>query len=183
MSIKFSRYLLLFSIAGLLLSVCNAGQGGVEQSQTEKTKQVKPLESSDIPSIIPSQTVTSNPTQTLTPVPTPNPYTTPDWFNDAVVYEVFMRSFRDSDGDFQIIEPESSGIGPWGFLRNSGEQTILALFNFGTEEQEVTLSDIRFSTGELLDLITGKSYPSPSQGENFHIELAPAEAVWLTFLK
>ncbi len=27
------------------------------------------------------------------------PYTTPDWFKEAVLYEIFVRSFRDSNGD------------------------------------------------------------------------------------
>lgn len=84
------------------------------------------------------------------------------------------------EGDFQIIELEAAGIGPWGYVRTSGDQIILVLINFGTEELEVTLSDFPFSSGELLDLITGKSSPVPSLGENFNIELVPAEVVWLT---
>ena len=27
------------------------------------------------------------------------PYTTPDWFKNAVLYEIFVRSYADSDGD------------------------------------------------------------------------------------
>jgi glycosidase len=48
------------------------------------------------------------PTPTATPIPTPAPTATPDpytgaegfpWWNDTVFYEIFVRSFRDSDGD------------------------------------------------------------------------------------
>jgi glycosidase len=50
----------------------------------------------------------ATPTQTATPIPTVEPTATPDpyagtegfpWWNDAVFYEIFVRSFRDSDGD------------------------------------------------------------------------------------
>ncbi|WP_322798329.1 alpha-amylase family glycosyl hydrolase [Thermoflexus sp.] len=43
------------------------------------------------------------PTETIRPAPTPTftlpPYTTPAWFRSAVLYEIFLRSFYDSDGD------------------------------------------------------------------------------------
>ena len=51
---------------------------------------------------------TSTPTPTATPAPTAVPTATPDpyigtdgfpWWNDTVFYELFVRSFRDSDGD------------------------------------------------------------------------------------
>ncbi|MCB2178494.1 hypothetical protein KQH61_03675 [bacterium] len=34
-----------------------------------------------------------------TPTPTPIAYQTPDWFNHAALYEIFVRSYADSDGD------------------------------------------------------------------------------------
>jgi glycosidase len=33
------------------------------------------------------------------PTPTPLPYQTPDWFDNAVLYSIFVRSYADSDGD------------------------------------------------------------------------------------
>ena len=51
---------------------------------------------------------TSTPAPTDTPIPTVEPTATPDpyagtdgyrWWNDTVFYEIFVRSFRDSDGD------------------------------------------------------------------------------------
>ncbi len=48
----------------------------------------------------PAQTAAAEPpTAEPAPKPTLLPYTTPAWFQDAVVYEVFVRSFADSDGD------------------------------------------------------------------------------------
>lgn len=52
--------------------------------------------------------IASTPAPTATPLPTVEPSVTPDpyagtdgfrWWNDAVFYEIFVRSFRDSDGD------------------------------------------------------------------------------------
>jgi glycosidase len=37
--------------------------------------------------------------QPVEPTPTPIPYQTPDWFDNAVLYSIFVRSFADSDGD------------------------------------------------------------------------------------
>jgi glycosidase len=40
------------------------------------------------------------PTATLAaPTPTTLPYTTPDWFKTSVLYQIFVRSFYDSNGD------------------------------------------------------------------------------------
>ena len=50
----------------------------------------------------------ATPTPTATPIPADNPTVPPDpnagdgefrWWNDTVFYEIFVRSFRDSDGD------------------------------------------------------------------------------------
>jgi alpha-amylase len=45
----------------------------------------------------------STETPTPTPIPSPTatllPYDTPGWFQNAVLYEIFVRSFADSDGD------------------------------------------------------------------------------------
>ena len=35
----------------------------------------------------------------VSPTPTPLPYQTPDWFDHAVLYSIFVRSYADSDGD------------------------------------------------------------------------------------
>ena len=48
----------------------------------------------------PAPTATPNPT--IAPTPTPDPYAGTNgfpWWNDTVFYEIFVRSFHDSDGD------------------------------------------------------------------------------------
>ena len=47
-------------------------------------------------------TPTATPAPTIAPTATPDPYIGTDgfpWWNDTVFYEIFVRSFRDSDGD------------------------------------------------------------------------------------
>ena len=110
-----------------------------------------------MPSIIPSQILSPNPTQTPTPDHTPIPYTTPDWFSDALVYEVFIRSFRDSDGD---------GIGDLN----------------GVTESLDYIQSLGANTVWLMPV-----FLSPSQHgyvfDDFQIEPAHAEVIWLTDLK
>jgi len=50
----------------------------------------------------PTPIPTATPVPTVEPTATPDPYTGTDgfrWWNDTVFYEIFVRSFRDSDGD------------------------------------------------------------------------------------
>lgn len=46
------------------------------------------------PTVVPA---TNTPVFTVTP--TSPPYETPDWFKEGVLYEIFVRSYADSDGD------------------------------------------------------------------------------------
>ena len=58
--------------------------------------------STEVNQLSSSQTETLPPTPMeviATQTPTPIPYTTPDWFSEAVIYEVFVRSFRDTNDD------------------------------------------------------------------------------------
>jgi hypothetical protein len=43
-----------------------------------------------------------------------------------------------NDGNFEIIDLESSGIGPWGFMRVLDGHKVLALYKFSSKEQEVS---------------------------------------------
>lgn len=85
-------------------------------------------------------------------------------------------------GEFEIVSFETSGVGPWGFLRSSDEQSILAVYNFGIEEQEIIFSEFPFHAEELTDLISGDKYPAPTPGEQYQLKLPPAAAIWLTAL-
>ena len=50
------------------------------------------------PTVIPTATETETPVPTITPT-TSTPQHNYPWWNDAVFYEIFVRSFYDSDGD------------------------------------------------------------------------------------
>lgn len=45
------------------------------------------------------QQPTPEPTMVPTPAATLIPYSPPDWFDDDILYEIYVRSFADSDGD------------------------------------------------------------------------------------
>ena len=86
--------LLGFSI--LLVSGCSS-----IPTQTPEPSITQPLPATASQTALPTQTQTPAPTatQTLTPTPTEPPYVVPEWFETAVIYEIFVRSFADSNGD------------------------------------------------------------------------------------
>lgn len=68
--------------------------------------QASPSPVATVPVIIPASPTVNLATETApapTAIPTPSatliPYTTPEWFNGDVLYEIYVRSFADSDGD------------------------------------------------------------------------------------
>lgn len=70
-------------VIGTLLAACTA-----------------PVTPPPAPTMAPSAAPTDAPESTQPPAtPTPIAYETPDWFTTAVVYQVFVRSFNDSNGD------------------------------------------------------------------------------------
>jgi glycosidase len=87
----------LFVLLIFVLAACNSGQ--VESGTAIET--VTPAGIVTITAyttlLIPTETPVSS--STPTQLPELIPYTTPDWFQDGVLYEIFVRSFRDSDGD------------------------------------------------------------------------------------
>jgi hypothetical protein len=84
------------------------------------------------------------------------------------------------EGDFEILELETSGIGPWGFVRRSGDESILVIINFSSEEQEVVIGEFPFQAEQLIDLITGQEYPAPTLGSSYSLTLAPESALYLS---
>jgi len=84
------------------------------------------------------------------------------------------------DGDFQVIEMETSGSGPWGFTRSAGDENIMALYNFASKDVAVTLPEFPFSADRLVDLISGEEFRPPTPGNAYVLNLAPASALLLT---
>jgi glycosidase len=84
------------------------------------------------------------------------------------------------EGDFEILELETSGIGPLGFVRRAGDEAILVIINFSSEDQEVVIGEFPIQAEQLIDLITGQPYPAPTLGGNYSLALAPASALYLS---
>ncbi len=85
-----------------------------------------------------------------------------------------------SSGDLEIVDLEVSGQGPWGFVRSTGDQAILAVYNFSLEEQTFTVQDFPFEATGLIDLLSGERYPPASAGEAYSLTLPPAGALLLS---
>ena len=84
------------------------------------------------------------------------------------------------EGDFDILEMETSGIGPWGIVRRADDEAILVIVNFSSDEQEVVIGEFPFQADQLNDLITGDQYPAPTLGSSYSLTLAPASVLYLS---
>lgn len=84
------------------------------------------------------------------------------------------------EGDFEVGYLETSGIDPWGFVRSSGDESILALHNFRSDEQEVVLEEFPFKVDELINLSNENRFPSPTPGIEYKLQLLPASALLLS---
>ena len=95
---------LLILIGVFLVVACNQGSI-IQNNQTPSEVTLTPDASLTSTVVTPKRpspgTPTSSPTSIVSPSPeaTLIPYTTPAWFGEAIVYEIFVRSFADSDGD------------------------------------------------------------------------------------
>jgi glycosidase len=83
---KFYRLTSLL-VSSILISACTASAAPTAT-----------LPPPPVPPTAPLPTATAVP-PAATPVPTPLPYTTPQWAREAVIYQIFVRSFYDSNGD------------------------------------------------------------------------------------
>jgi glycosidase len=80
----------------LIVALIIGCQGQIEET-IEAPTQIPPSTVEVQPTSVPTEKLA--PTDVLTPAATPIPYQTPDWFQNAVLYEIFVRSFADSNGD------------------------------------------------------------------------------------
>ncbi|MGD8752856.1 MAG: alpha-amylase family glycosyl hydrolase [Anaerolineales bacterium] len=80
----------------LIVALIIGCQGQIEET-IEAPTQILPSTVEVQPTSVPTEKLA--PTDVLTPAATPIPYQTPDWFQNAVLYEIFVRSFADSNGD------------------------------------------------------------------------------------
>jgi glycosidase len=94
---KSTYVLFLTAVVFSFLTACASDIESIS-SPTAVQKEFQEDPSPVVPTDTPFPTATKV-QATLTPAPTPIPYRTPDWFKNAVIYEIFVRSFADSDGD------------------------------------------------------------------------------------
>ncbi len=79
---------------------------------------------------------------------------------------------------FEPLSMEVSGPGVWGFQRGSGDDRLVALFNFSAEERSVLLPVID-PDDAYLDLYSGTILPNGGGGK-FNIDLEPGQAMLLS---
>jgi alpha-amylase len=94
----FQLFVVFIGLA-LPLSACDGASPTATRLSTA-TATLPPL--TETPTLPPTLTATATPPPTPTlvvPTATPLPPESPAWFYDAVLYEIFVRSFYDSDGD------------------------------------------------------------------------------------
>ena len=96
--------LLLLPLSALLalsflLSACDRTSPTIT-APPSATPTVAPSSTATVPPPSATPTVAPSPTPAVVlPTATPLPAYAPAWFYDAVLYEIFVRSFYDSDGD------------------------------------------------------------------------------------
>ena len=81
---------------------------------------------------------------------------------------------------FNHLEMQVSGDGVWGLIRGTGEDALIAIYNFSTEDREITLEYSPLLAKELTDLLTGESYAEVQPGQAFTLSLPAATAILLT---
>ena len=83
-------------------------------------------------------------------------------------------------GEISFPASQGSAAGGWVMSRSGGAETIVAIFNFGTEENTLTISAMPFSADAPTDLIGGEVFPATQEGQPYSLTLPPAGAILLT---
>jgi glycosidase len=92
----------------------------------------------------------------------------------------FRRQYEALDsGESQILELSSSGSGAFGIYRYAEDQQVVAVFNFGTEAQEISVDTFPFTSQTITDLLTGQEYLGAIEGASYSVELGPGTAIML----
>jgi hypothetical protein len=64
-------------------------------------------------------------------------------------------------------------------VRETDEQIVVAIFNFGDESVEVNVATFPFSAEVVVDLLTGTEYPATVEGEVYVLRIPAAGAAIL----
>jgi len=83
------------------------------------------------------------------------------------------------NGEIGFPEYSASNANGWAITRVSGDNWVVALFNFSDEQLEITIDNPVFEADNLTDLISGESLPSIRAGQPYTITLPTTGAVIL----
>lgn len=73
----------------------------------------------------------------------------------------------------------ASGQGGWVVTRGEGAEMVVAFFNFGLEELEISLEAAPLDAPNPTDLVSGETYPSMTAGEGYTLSVPPGTGVIL----
>jgi glycosidase len=95
-----------------------------------------------------------------------------------------MLALRDSvpalqSGEIGFPKYAASGQGGWAITRGAGDEMVMAVFNFGVDELEITLEAAPVDMDSPADLVSGASYPAMTAGEPYALTLPPGTGVLL----
>ena len=84
-----------------------------------------------------------------------------------------------TSGAYSPIDLQIQEAGPWGMLRELGDEKLLVLINFSSAPQQVLINDYPLDSTEFRDLISGSDYSIAQTDGEFMIELPAASGLWL----
>ena len=82
-------------------------------------------------------------------------------------------------GDYEVLNLDVSGPGPWGITRMIDDEYVVALFNFSDEDRAVTINDFPFKAASLIDILNNVDYPGIDKNEPYSINIPAMNAIWL----
>jgi glycosidase len=82
-------------------------------------------------------------------------------------------------GDMTVLDLNASLPGAWGFIRKSGADWAVCLYNFSDQAIVVTVPVWPLPGGGLRDLLGDSPVPAAVHGTDYTLTLPPASGVWL----
>jgi len=97
-------------------------------------------------------------------------------------YRAVLRVRREQPAfqgtEWTIVRLETSGAGPWGFVRRGNDQAVTAVFNFASEARTVIVAAGDLPGLSLVDLLSNRRFEALA-GEGLTLELPPASVFYL----
>ncbi len=97
-------------------------------------------------------------------------------------YRALLRLRREypalQGNEWAITRLETSGAGPWAFMRRGDDRAVTAVFNFASEARTVIIAAGDIPGLFLIDLLTHRRFEALA-GEGLILELPPASVFYL----